>query len=546
MIMKKALPIIRRVVQVLTLFVFVFMVAKSLFLIDRISPLTGIVSSIAVRTFVISVLFYLPVIVLTIVFGRVFCGWICPLGTLNHFISYIRLKLIGRYKSRNKLNKPMSKMKYVILGIILIASLFGVQLAGWTDPMSIFTRSTAIVLLPGIQYPVNEINDAMLNGYDKEKDRILELYREEKITKEERSLRLKSTLQNIKRHRDFRNWILKEFFYTKADLHFENAFIHIITFVIILLLNLVAYRFWCNYLCPLGGLLALLSKFSIFRVKVNTSKCTSCRLCENACCGACDPQDEDKNIGECLACFNCLDECKEGAISVGFAIPKAFERFKKNKDNKPSKSKTIIKTEAFRNTRRQVTKSVIGGLGAVGVIALTGKLTTAKSVRPPGVENDEEFLSKCIRCGMCVRTCPTNYIQLSLLETGINGLLSPICVTGKGYCEFNCNECGKVCPTHAIPLLSLGKKQKMKLGVAVFDRNRCIPWAKDTNCIVCEEHCPVTPKAIYLKDFEIETRNRNKIIVQRPFVDSNLCIGCGVCSYKCIAESKPAINVYPL
>lgn len=535
--MKRLLPVIRRVVQVFTLFLFIFMVAKSLFLIDRISPLTGIFGTIATRAFIIPIFFYLPVVVLTIVFGRVFCGWICPLGTLNHFISYIRLKLIGKYKLRNKLNKYLSKVKYIILGIIFVASLFGIQLAGWADPMSIFTRSTSIVLLPGIQFPVNGINNAMLNAYENEKDRVMQLYKEDKITKEERSSRLKSILGNIKKHRDFRNRVLKEFFYTEADLHFENAFTHILIFVLILLLNLIAFRFWCNYICPLGALLALLSKFSIFRVKVNTSRCTSCKLCENTCCGACNPQNESKNIGECLACFNCLPKCKEDAIDTGFKTPQVVEIF----NSRPEKKK-----ETIRNTRRQATKSIIGGLGATGLIALTGKLTSTKSVRPPGVENENEFLSRCIRCGMCMRTCPTNYIHLAMLETGINGVLSPICVTGEGYCGFSCNECGKVCPTHAIPRLSLDKKQKMKLGVAVFDRNRCIPWAKDTNCIVCEEHCPVTPKAIYLKDFEIETRAGTKIVVQRPFVDSNLCIGCGVCSYKCIAESKPAINVYPL
>ncbi len=533
--MKKSLPIIRRICQIIFLIAFIYLVSKSLFVVNRISPLTSIITSIASRSLVTGFFISIFVFVLTVILGRVFCGWVCPLGTLNHFFSFLRIKLSGRYKNRNNLNPIMSNVKYIIFWVILFASFFGLNFSGWFDPISISTRGTSIIILPTIQYPINKINDSVLKGFEKDKEQILTMFKDGKIDKEERTEQLKAIMEKEKSTRDSQRWFKSNFLYSKSDLYFENAFIHIFSFVLILLLNIFAYRFWCNYLCPLGGMLALLSRISIFRIRIDKGKCSGCKLCEKHCCGTCLPYDEHKNNGECMYCFNCISECKENAISVGFVNP--FKR-----------SKSLISKESTQKARREVSKTLLAGIVSAGVFGLTSHLIKKKTIRPPGVIDEKAFLQKCIRCGLCVRSCPANFLQLSFTESGVNGVFTPIGLSGRetGYCFYNCNKCGQVCPTGAIPNLSIEEKRKMKIGLAAFDRNRCLPWAKDTPCIICEEHCPVSPKAIYVKEAEITTKDNEKLLIQLPFVDSNNCIGCGICSNKCVAESKPAINVYPI
>jgi len=160
-------------------------------------------------------------------------------------------------------------------------------------------------------------------------------------------------------------------------------------------------------------------------------------------------------------------------------------------------------------------------------------------VRPPGSTPEGEFLGKCIRCGECMKVCPTNAIQPAFIEAGIAGMWTPVLKMKLGYCDYECSLCSQVCPTHAIDQISLEAKQKMRIGTAFFDRNRCLPWASARTCIVCEEHCPTPKKAIWFQELEVMTADGTSTTVKQPHINLDLCIGCGICENKCpIADER--------
>lgn len=175
--------------------------------------------------------------------------------------------------------------------------------------------------------------------------------------------------------------------------------------------------------------------------------------------------------------------------------------------------------------------------------------TRPKLIRPPGSLAEEDFLARCIRCGQCMKICPTNALHPTLLDAGWEGIFTPLLIPTVGYCEYNCILCGHSCPTGAIEPLTLERKigaeeiPAISIGTAFIDRGRCLPWAFDKECIVCEEWCPTSPKAIRLETIEQVLPEGNTISLRRPYVIAELCIGCGACEYACPVEGQRAIYV---
>jgi ferredoxin len=164
-------------------------------------------------------------------------------------------------------------------------------------------------------------------------------------------------------------------------------------------------------------------------------------------------------------------------------------------------------------------------------------------IRPPGAQ-ENNLLAKCIRCGECSRACPTSAIQPAIAEAGLEGLWTPVLIPRIGYCDYSCSACGQVCPVQAIPPLSLLEKRQHVIGKAYIDRNRCIPWADEQPCGVCEEMCPVPDKAIELEELEVRDAEGGLLTVQRPHVVRERCIGCGICEYQCPLSGPAAIRVH--
>lgn len=230
---------------------------------------------------------------------------------------------------------------------------------------------------------------------------------------------------------------------------------------------------------------------------------------------------------ECIVCQDCVALCPERAVVF-------------------SPGGGGVQAEPADPGRRTLICAL--GLGAVAVPLFkaegTEKTGNPALIRPPGALPEKEFLARCTRCGECMRVCIANGLQPAISEAAFAGLWSPVLIPRIGYCEYNCTLCGQVCPTGAITRLDLPEKQRIKIGLADIDRSRCLPWKGDSECIVCEEHCPTPEKAIRLREEEVYSVIAGEVVkLKRPYVDEKLCIGCGICETRCPLSDRSAIIV---
>jgi ferredoxin len=302
-------------------------------------------------------------------------------------------------------------------------------------------------------------------------------------------------------------------------------------FLGVILLDLLAARSWCRYLCPLGGALGWLSKLSIYRRNVGM-ECKGCTLCTNVCpTGTINPaKNYASDPSECTMCLDCLDACPRGQTSF----------------------RPVWKPEKWTDYDPSAGEALLAVGAAVAALAVLKSNQPSKRqspflIRPPGVREtnqDAVAFTNCTRCNECIRICPTGGLQPAVFEAGSAGLGSPILVSRLGYCDYSCNACGQVCPVQAIPPLDLTVKRERVIGLAYIDENRCIPWSDHQPCLVCEEMCPLPEKAIQLEKVEAWGANGVSVIVQLPHVMREICIGCGICEYKCPVSGEAAIRVY--
>jgi ferredoxin len=232
---------------------------------------------------------------------------------------------------------------------------------------------------------------------------------------------------------------------------------------------------------------------------------------------------------ECTVCLDCLVNCTKDGLGIGPVL-------------KPAPA------QEFDLSRRQFLQSLAVGAAAI-VVLRTGLRLRAKNsslIRPPGVTDEDEFLSKCLRCSECMKVCPTNGLQPVQGEAGLEGAWTPGLVPRLGHCDYGCNACGQVCPSGAIPSLTLEQKRLAVIGTAIVNRNRCLPWASATACIVCEEMCPTPQKSIRLEEVSVTNTAGEVLTLQRPYVLRDLCIGCGICENHCPLEGDAAIQVYSM
>ncbi len=309
-----------------------------------------------------------------------------------------------------------------------------------------------------------------------------------------------------------------------------------IMFISLLVANWYIPRFFCRVLCPLGALLGVFSRFALWRIDRDPVRCTDCDLCLKSCEGASDPH-KDLRKSECFVCMNCIEDCPHDALTFRFL---------------PRKASEIAAPEVGR---RQLVMAGIAGLLMFPMVRRSGLVTKNFQrgvIRPPGSVAEDEFLRRCIKCDQCIRVCPTNVLQPAMFEAGLEGLWTPIMISKMGWCELNCTLCSQVCPTGAIREISIAEKLgvgpfevkgPIKTGTAFYNQGRCLPWAMDTPCVVCEEVCPVSPKAIFARIHKGTDRYGDPIELKRPYIDPDKCIGCGICEHECPVKDDPAVYV---
>jgi MauM/NapG family ferredoxin protein len=498
---------IRRIIQILFLILFLFLLFRTVAPVEsaipvdfllRLDPLAAIATTLASRSVTGHLLPAIALVVLTLVLGRFFCGWICPLGTTLDISDRLLFRRFRRPKLRH--NTKLRNLKYYILAAFIVGAVFSSQLIWLADPLSIVTRSYGVILYPYFDYVTRSTFDVLyrIPGVNAISYPIDRFFRYHLLPLQQPSSRM-----------------LMLFFGVFAG---------------ILALNILQRRFWCRNLCPLGGLLGLLStRLSFWRRRVN-EKCIECGACRRACGLGAIPENPRKYWPqECTECMSCRDVCPVNAISFGLKQP-FFDR---------------PKTVGLDLSRRSFVKSAIAGIAAVPLFKLNYKKRNMDEavIRPPGAVSEEEFLDKCIRCGECMKVCPTNGLQPAFLEAGVEGIGTPILIPEVGYCEYVCTSCTKVCPTDAIIQLSEEEKKKVKIGTARIDTSRCIPYSEYENCLVCEEQCPIATKAIKFEIRDVVTFNGDVRRLKFPIVLKDKCIGCGICENKCPVSPKAAILV---
>ncbi|MFO7915459.1 MAG: 4Fe-4S dicluster domain-containing protein [Candidatus Krumholzibacteriales bacterium] len=498
----------RRIFQVLFLLLFLFLFIANEFeagsgtdlpltLFLDLDPLLAISTILVSHSFQMKFLFGLITLGLAILLGRIFCGWICPLGTMNNFAGYLK-RLLSKAGNRLERRGGLLSMKYYILFFVLVAALLGWNAAGLIGPIPLLTRSLTAgtdpafhTMVTSVLNSITSINIPVLSG-------------------------LSSSLMDS----------LKGSVLPHAEPLFRQSLIIGMIFLAILAMNLFIPRFWCRYICPLGAFLGLAGNGqALARIRINDDKCIECGMCNRVCQGEAYPYPAIAER-ECVKCYNCHEVCPADAIEIYHG-------------------KTRMAREEVDIERRWVLSSCVGALAAAAAINAGVKISRAhpERIRPPGAVPEPEFLKKCIKCGECMKICLTNGLQPSLQQSGFAGLWTPILVPKIGYCEYQCNLCSQVCPTGAIRNVSMEEKQSIKIGLAWFDRDRCIPHTAGLNCGVCEEHCPAPGKAIKFEEVEATGRNGFPFILKKPYVDQSLCIGCGICENKCVITDKPAIRV---
>jgi ferredoxin len=486
----------------------------------EIDPLIALATALTTHAIYPGLLWSLVVLIPTLFLGRFFCGWICPYGTLHHFVGW--LSRSRRRAATTPADRPhpndyraSQRLKYAVLAGLLLAAAWGTLQIGLLDPLCLLYRSVTGAVLPAVELPVA-------------------------------------------------GWRGEPRFYRGAEL---------IGFMLLGLVvaNLAYPRFFCRVLCPLGALLGVLSRWSWWRIERDPDKCRGCNRCRLHCEGASDPHAKLRKA-ECLVCFNCIEECPEGALRFAAFAPRAHE---------------VTGPDA---SRRQLVVGALAGLLFYPFVRTTGRATrdfASSLIRPPGALEELDFLARCLRCEQCARVCPTNVIQPAWFEAGLEGLWTPVLNFRIGHCQLHCTACGQVCPTAAIQPISVAEKLghaefadrgPVRLGTAHIDLDRCLPHSAGIACQVCEEVCPTSPKAIHVgrqrqrrgrggggggggggrrgqgreaRASRLEgepwlDESETESGVPTPRVDIDLCIGGGLCERACpVVGDRRGIYVTP-
>jgi ferredoxin len=426
------------------------------------------------------------VLLLTFLFGRVYCSTICPLGTLQDISIRIAKRLNRRRRFKFK-NPPYTIHYGVFVFTAVFAFTGSVVLLNLFEPFSNFGRILSNLVSPFVVLANN-------------------------------------TLGNIL-------GLFGLFFLFQIPLLHVNI-VSILAplsfFGLVFYLSYNHGRLFCNLLCPAGALLGIISRFSIFKIVIDANNCKECGLCERVCKANCIKSDSMKiDFAACVGCFNCIDGCPTSGMSYQ-------GKWKNNSNMLP----------IVNDGRRKVLKtSIIPALGLL--LPEIRKDSSAEishrdfdeshkhPISPPGSISIEHFSSRCTACHLCVSSCPTQVISPSFLEYGIAGIFQPKMNYAASYCNFDCVLCGQVCPTGAILPLDVNMKKQVQIGKAHFVKEDCIVVTKKKDCGACSEHCPT--KAVKMVPYD------QRLVV--PEVNDEVCVGCGACEHACPVQPRKAIYV---
>ena len=428
----------RRIVQVLSLLLWLGLFVRSRDLLGalvppdlflRTDPLVALLTVGASRIFVATVLWSLILVVTTLIFGRFFCGWLCPLGTLIDLAGKIFASPFQRFSKQR--HASMQRWKYYVLLLMLAAALVSTQWAYFLDPLVLLFRGLTTGFYPLLA------------------------------------------------------WALPEHSLPKIlDMPWRGiAVAPALLLVTVLALTAISRRFYCRYLCPLGAFYGLLSRVPLLRKRVS-NQCDACTAvgeknhCVTHCrMGAIPNNPHLTQNHECIRCMSGADSCHAEAIHFEWSLPKLA---------KYDRALELSRRDFLILGATGLT------LGPLTSLAAAHRNKHEDLVRPPRVIDEEAFVDQCVRCGMCVQACPTQTLQLTSLEAGLAAYWTPALTPKVGGCMAECNACAQVCPTDAIPFFKPieADKWSVKMGTAVLETGRCISYTDKLACHKCIDICP--------------------------------------------------------
>ncbi|MEI6049282.1 MAG: 4Fe-4S binding protein [Bacteroidota bacterium] len=430
---------------------------------------------------------FLIVLVLTLLTGRTYCSFLCPLGIGQDLFSRIGGRIRKKFR-RYGFKKPFTILRYSFLAITLIVTMiWGIYMVTLLDPYSIFGRFMTYFAKPVI-IVINNFLAGILGKFD--------IY----------------TLSNV----PFKGFPIIVYSIPAVFLILVGA------------LSLTKGRLYCNIFCPVGTFLGLLSKISILRIKFNETACTRCGRCSLRCKSSCiDFLKHDIDITRCVDCFNCINACQDKAISYGIVKLK-----KKAHVTDESKRKVIVGSLLLLFGLSRVSN------GQDKKAPKPKKDSTVKEnktypVFPPGGIELEGFNKVCTACSLCISACPNGVLEPALTQYGITGIMQPVMNYHKSFCTYNCTICTQICPTNALHPLVIEAKKLTQIGKAKFIKDNCIVKTEKTACGACSESCPT--KAVHMIPYE-----GNLVI---PEVTEDICVGCGHCEFACPTVPYKAIFI---
>jgi ferredoxin len=480
---------------------------------------------------------------LTLLFGRVYCSSVCPLGVYQDVVSRLRKWTSSRKtKKRYKYLPPLNWLRYGFLGLTLVAFVAGLHvLVGLLDPYSAFGRMTVHLLKPVYQAG-NNLLFSIFSSFDNHTFYKIAIYL----------------------------------------LSVSSLVVALVTLVVVSVMAWRNGRIYCNTVCPVGTTLGLVSRFSLFQIRFDSSACTLCGSCARTCKSSCiDFKQMKVDSSRCINCFDCIDVCKESGLH--YRLPRKGERVIQKLAAVPastSKKRESSVDEALKmsldggsmdggsmeNGSRRLFLSAVGitGLAATRLVAdssrrkiekmtagaesTSGKryvpelgielgpkrdVARTKPILPPGATRFDHFTEKCTSCHLCVAKCPAQVIKPAFLDYGLGGMLQPMMNFDHHFCNYDCTICSDVCPTDALLPLTKDDKHHNQMGVVQLYLENCIVYTDETSCGACSEHCPT--QAVHMVPY--------KDSLTIPKIEQAICVGCGGCEYVCPAKPWKAIFV---
>ena len=433
-------------------------------------------------------------LVLTLLFGRVYCSVICPLGVMQDIISWIHGKTKKKNRFRFSYSPAINWLRYGVLALFIVALVAGLHsLVALVAPYSAYGRIASNLLAPVYQLGNN-----------------------------------------------FFAWIAERagsyaFYSTEVWIRSGATFaVAAATFAVVAVLAWKHGRTWCNTICPVGSVLGLFSRFSVFAPVIDTEKCRNCGLCGKQCKSSCiNMKEHEIDYSRCVACMDCIETCKEGAIHYAC-------RYGKKGSPSPAQGNVDNSKRAFLVSSAIATTAVAAKAqemkvdGGLAEIERAAKPERQTRLVPAGSLSLKNFADHCTACQLCVSVCPDQVLRPS---TSLMTLMQPEMSYERGYCRPECTKCSDVCPAGAIRPISVEEKSSTQIGHAVVCLDNCVVNTDEVSCGNCARHCPAGAISMVRKNPD------DPKSLRIPVVNEERCIGCGACENLCPARPFTAIHV---